>query len=112
MRGVIGAGEALVVMPPVCTETPPSIANAFSDGSVSNPSQSDFRLGGTGVWHPRRNQRDIPLSAFELSTATIRFTNDGGELPHVYNGHDVDSYRTEVLRIIASMGRHGGLYLL
>jgi hypothetical protein len=43
MRGVIGAGEALVAMPPVCTETPPSIANCFPDGSVSNPSQSEFR---------------------------------------------------------------------
>ena len=31
---------------------------------------------------------------------------------HVYNGHDVDSYRTEVIRIIVSMGRHGGLNFL
>ena len=29
---------------------------------------------------------------------------------HVYRGHDVDSYRTEVIGVILAMGRYGGLH--
>ena len=61
---------------------------------------------------PRRSERDNPPSDFEKSIAKMRFTNDGGEVFHVYNGHDVDSYRTEVIGIIVSMGRHCGLNFL
>ena len=109
MRGVINSGDVLGVMPPHCSELSPPFANAWSDGSVSNPAQSNFRLGGTAVWHSRRNERDNPTTDFEKDIATARFTNDGGEVLHVYRGHDVDSYRTEVIGIILAMGRNGGL---
>ncbi len=60
MRGVVNPGEVLEVMPPHCTEKPPATANSWSDGSVSCPAQANFRLGGTAVWHPCRNESDDP----------------------------------------------------
>ena len=55
----------------------------------------------------------ILLVSSKKNIGTINFTNDGAEVLHVYSGHDVDSYRTEVIGVILALGMHGGLpYLL
>ena len=38
------------------------------------------------------------------------FTANGCEGLHRYAGHDVDSYRTEVLGVLAAMGMPGGVH--
>ena len=82
IRGVVNAGELLTCLPPVCTERPPEHANCFPDGSVSNPTQAEYRLGGSGAWHPHRNEIDNPPSDFENSFGITRFTNDGCEVSY------------------------------
>ena len=55
MRGVVEPGVGMGVQPPWCDAEPPTEVNSYSDGSVSNPTQKLFALGGSGVWHKGRN---------------------------------------------------------
>jgi hypothetical protein len=51
MRGTVCYEADPSVHPPWCDDLPPQEPNAYCDGSVSNPAQKQFALGGSGVWH-------------------------------------------------------------
>ena len=39
-------------IPSACAETAPAVMNRFSDGGLSNPTQNEIQVGGTGLWCP------------------------------------------------------------
>jgi len=77
---------------------------------VSNPAQKQFALGGSGVWHKGRTEADQPTTDFEKHYLSTCFKDDGCEALLRYTGHDVDSYRTELLGVIASLGKPGPVH--
>ena len=62
------------------------------------------------MWHKNRSEQSEPITEFEKLFGHTTFTKDGCETLHRYAGHDVDSYRTEVLGVLASFGRPGPLH--
>jgi len=98
------------IQPPWCDADPPAKVSSYCDGSVSNPSQKTFALGGSGVWHKGRSEQEEPITEYEMQFLKMCFTADGCEGLHRDAGHDVDSYRTEVLGVLAAMGMHGGVH--
>ena len=108
IRGVVCFEADMNVHPPWCDTGPPRDVNAYCDGSVSNPAQKQFALGGSGIWHEGRTEEDGPLRDFEKRFLDCTFANDGCEALHRYAGHDVDSYRTGLLGIPGALGKPGG----
>jgi len=110
MRGTVGSGGGMGIQPPWCDADPPAEVSSYSDGSVSNPTQKSFALGGSGVWHKGRNEQEEPITEYEMHFLKMCFTADGCEGLLRYVRHDVDSYRTEVLGVLAAMGSPSGVH--
>ena len=66
MRGTVGSGGGMGIQPPWCDADPPAEVSSYSDGSVSNPTQKSFALGGSGVWHKGRNEQEEPTTEYEM----------------------------------------------
>ena len=54
MRGVVELESNSGVQPLWCDALPPKLPKTFCDGTVSNPAQKLFALGGSGVWHKKQ----------------------------------------------------------
>ncbi len=62
------------------------------------------------MWHKGRTEVDYPTTEFERLYLHTSFKEDGCEALVRYTGPDVDSYRTELLGIIASTGKLGPVH--
>ena len=54
MRGVVEPGSSSGAEPTWCDALPPNLPNTYCDGTVSNPAQKLFALGGSGAWRKDR----------------------------------------------------------
>ena len=62
------------------------------------------------MWHKNRCEQSEPTTVFEKQFGHTTFTKNGCETLQRYAGHGVDSYRTEVLGVLASFGKPGPLH--
>ena len=73
MRGIVEPGRGMGIQPPWCDADPPAEVNSSRDGSVSNPTQKLFALGGSGVWHKGRNEQEEPTTEYEMQFLEMCF---------------------------------------
>eukprot|EP00973_Karenia_brevis_P007678 1042795-Karenia_brevis.AAC.1 len=101
-RNITGDGVILETppLPSLVEGRPPQTANAFSDGSLTNPRQPNFGLASAAVWWPGRTKDVTDLEyQFSLSEAV-----DGGlAIMGFLGGYRSSSSRVELLGVILAL---------
>ena len=100
-----------IALPTNCTDLPPEQPNVYTDGSLINPTESHFCLGGAGVWHPQRQLDNTGASEAEANLATLEQEASGLKLFTQMCGYGGSSTRMEIAGAIIGIAANGATHL-
>ena len=107
-----GQNEEVDIAPPNPTmDRPPQHPNVYSDGSVKNPTEPQFSLGGAAAWHPQRELAQRPASNSEANIGVFAQQAHGLKVITHLQGHTGSSTRLEIAAAILAVAADGPIHL-
>ena len=98
-------------LPTTCTDSPPDQPNVYTDGSLINPTEPSFCLGGAGAWHPQRQLDNHGASEAEANLAVLAQEDGGLKLYSQMCGYGGSSTRMEIAGAIIGMATNGAVHI-
>ena len=98
-------------LPDTCHDRPPQQPNVYTDGSLINPTEPLFSLGGAGAWHPNRQLENTGISEAEANLAVLGQEGSGLKLFTQISGYGGSSTRMEIAGAIIGIAAKGAVHL-
>ena len=92
-----------IPMPERVNGTPPEQPNVYSDGSVHNPASTHWKVGGIGIFWPRRNEEELPLTDAETKFMQKEVTPSGMRMWNCFSNLMNSSTRCEIGAALIAM---------
>ena len=94
-----------------CHLPPPPQPNSYTDGSLKQPTEPDFCLGGGGTWHPHRSFEHTGATEAEANIATFEQEPGGLKLFNHSPGYGGSSTRMEIQGAITALAAPGPTHM-
>ena len=102
---------ATIALPATCNDLPPEQPNVYTDGSLINPTDPYFCLGGAGAWHPQRQLDDTGTTEAEANLAVLEQEASGLKLFTQIGGYGGSSTRMEIAGAIIGIAAKGAVHI-
>ena len=111
LRGSNAPTPQDIATPEPCSLPAPPEPNAYTDGSLKQPTEPDFCLGGGGTWYPCRDLEQTGASEAEANIATFEQELGGLKLYNHAPGYGGSSTRMEIQGAITALAAKGPTHM-